>query len=76
MCDHVCMEEMSSMEENGLPRCSSLMIARGVVRLADGDASQNIVLQTSTNQLLLVRGSLAEVLDGSRLREAYITKAS
>lgn len=50
------MEEMGNMEQNGLPRCSSLMMARGVARLADGDASQNIVLQTSTNQLLLVQG--------------------
>lgn len=44
------------MEQNGLPCCSSLMMARGVARVADSDVSQNIVLQTSTNLLLLVRG--------------------
>lgn len=47
-------KEMSNMEPNGLPRCCSLMMARGVSSLADGDASQNIALQTSANQLLLV----------------------
>lgn len=66
---------VSNTEQHGLPRCSTLMMARGVAGLADCDASQNTVLQTSANQVLLVRGYIAEDLNQSSVREAYITKA-
>lgn len=70
-CVIVCvrLEEMSIMEQNSLPLCCSLMMARGVASLADGDASLDIVLQTSANQLLLV----AENLDEPNHGEAFIT---
>lgn len=65
--------ELSNVEANGpLPLCS-LMMARGVAVWADGDASPNILLQTSANQMLLVWGKQAEDLQRSNQRDASFT---
>lgn len=46
------------------------MMARGVAVWADGDASRNILLQTSANQMLLVWGKQAEDLEWSNQWDA------
>lgn len=52
------------------------MMARGVAGWADGDASWNILLQTSANQMLLVWGKQAEDLEWSNQLDASSTTAN
>lgn len=52
------------------------MMARGVAGWAHGDASWNILLQTSANQMLLVWGKQAEDLEWSNQLDASSTAAN